>query len=268
MTPVLAATSVTVSIGAKTLLDAVSLVLAPGEVVALVGPNGAGKSTLLRVLSRDLAPRRGTIHLKGRGLASYHPRELALHRAVLSQNVGVTFPFTVAEIVQMGAGDRSGRHIDDLVEAALAEVDLSDFHDRVITTLSGGEQQRTHFARVLVQIACGEAAHGPGVLLLDEPTASLDLRHQLDIARSTRRRADRGVAAVVILHDLNLATLFAERIVVLDRGGVARDGAAGDTITDDMLAQVFGIAAGVGRVPAPGVPFVLPQAMQLGAQRA
>jgi iron complex transport system ATP-binding protein len=267
MTPVLAATSVTVSIGAKTLLDAVSLALAPGEVVALVGPNGAGKSTLLRVLSRDLAPRRGAVHLKGRGLASYHPRELALHRAVLSQNVGVTFPFTVAEIVQMGAGDRSGRHIDDLVEAALAEVDLSDFHDRVITTLSGGEQQRTHFARVLVQIACGEAAHGPGVLLLDEPTASLDLRHQLDIARSTRRRADRGVAAVVILHDLNLATLFAERIVVLDRGGVARDGAAGDTITDDMLGQVFGIAAGVGRVPAPGVPFVLPQAMQLGARR-
>jgi iron complex transport system ATP-binding protein len=202
MTPVLAATSVTVSIGAKTLLDAVSLSLAPGEVVALVGPNGAGKSTLLRVLSRDLAPRRGTIQLKGRGLASYNPRELALHRAVLSQNVGVTFPFTVAEIVQMGAGDRSGRAVDDLVEAALAEVDLSDFHDRVVTTLSGGEQQRTHFARVLVQLACGEAAHGPGVLLLDEPSASLDLRHQLDIARSTRRRADRGVAAVVILHDV------------------------------------------------------------------
>jgi heme transport system ATP-binding protein len=256
-----------VSIGAKTLLDAVSLSLASGEVVALVGPNGAGKSTLLRVLSGDLAPRLGIVRLRGRALASYGPRDLAKHRAVLSQSIGVTFPFTVAEIVQMGAGDRSGRQIDDLVGAALAEVDLGDFHDRVITTLSGGEQQRSHFARVLVQLACGEAEHGPGLLLLDEPTASLDLRHQLDIARSTKRRADGGTAVVVILHDLNLATLFADRIVVLDRGRVVADGPADKIITDGMLDQVFGIAAGVGRIPVPGIPFVLPQTMRVAGRQ-
>ena len=141
----------------------------PGEVVALVSPNGAGKSTLLRVLSRDLA--HGAAPSISRAAGSRHIIRASWPcTGRCSQNVGVTFQFTVAEIVQMGAGDRSGPHIDDLVEAALAEVDLSDFHDRVITTLSGGEQQRTHFARVLVQIACGEAAHGPGVLLLDEPT--------------------------------------------------------------------------------------------------
>jgi heme transport system ATP-binding protein len=267
MTPVLAAETVTVRIGRKALLDGVSLSLAPGEVVALVGPNGAGKSTLLRVLSGDLVPRPGIVRLQGRELSSINPRELAKRRAVLSQHVAVTFPFAVAEIVQMGAGDRRGGRIDDLVDAALAEVDLSEFRDRVITTLSGGEQQRVHFARVLVQLACGEADHGPGVLFLDEPTASLDLRHQFDIARSTRRCAGRGIAAVVVLHDLNLATLFARRIVVLDQGRIAADGPADETITDEMLSRVFKVTASVGRIPSPGVPFVLPQATQWDPHR-
>jgi heme transport system ATP-binding protein len=262
MTPALAAESVTLRIGGKALLDGVSLSLGAGEVVALVGPNGAGKSTLLRVLSGDLVPRPGGVRLRGRDLASFDPPELAKRRAVLSQHVGVTFAFTVADIVRMGAGDRRGRRVDQLVEAALAEVDLSEFHDRTITTLSGGEQQRVHFARVLVQLACGETDHGPGVLLLDEPTASLDLRHQFDIARATRRCAERGVTAVVVLHDLNLATLFARRIVVLDQGRIAADGPADQTITDEMLSRVFKVVAAVGQVPPPGTPFVLPQAAQ------
>lgn len=258
MNPVLAATSITVRIGAKTLLDDVSLSLGSGEIVALVGPNGAGKSTLLRVLSGDLAPRAGTVHLNGRTLASYGPRTLAGRRAVLSQSLNVAFPFTVAEIVRMGAGDGCSRRIDDLVEAALVEVDLGNFHERVITTLSGGEQQRAHFARVLVQLACGEAAHGPGLLLLDEPTASLDLRHQLDVIAAASARAARGVTVVAILHDLNFATLLARRIVVLDRGRIDSDGAPDRVITDAMLERVLGVADAVGRAPAQGTPFVLP----------
>jgi iron complex transport system ATP-binding protein len=254
--PVLAATSISGRIGAKTLLDHVSLSLGFGEIVALVGPNGAGKSTLLRVLSGDLAPHAGTVRLNGRTLASYGPRALADRRAVLSQSLNVGFPFTVAEIVRMGAGD--GRGIDDLVEAALAEVDLGNFHERVITTLSGGEQQRAHFARVLVQLACGEAAHGPGLLLLDEPTANLDLRHQLDVMAAASARAARGVTVVAILHDLNLATLLAKRIVVLDHGRIDSDGEPGRVITDAMLERVLGVANAVGRTPAQGTPFVLP----------
>jgi iron complex transport system ATP-binding protein len=267
MTAILAADSITVRIGRKTLLDAVSLALEPGEVIALVGPNGAGKSTLLRVLSGDLAPRPGVVRLRGRDLASFGARDLARHRAVLSQKIAVTFPFTVAEIVQMGAGDQGGPKLDDMIATALAEVDLTDFHDRVFATLSGGEQQRAHFARVLVQLAVGEAAHGPGVLLLDEPTASLDLKHQLDLARSTRRCAERGVAAVVILHDLNLATLFAGRIAVLYRGKIAGDGPADRTITDAMLGDVFEVSGKVGQSPPSGVPFVLPQTMEPHARR-
>ena len=260
MTAVITARSITVRIGGRTLLDDVSLSLAAGEIVALVGPNGAGKSTLLRVLSGDLAAGAGSVRLKGRALASYGARALAGHRAVLAQSVSVAFPFTVAEIVRMGAGDRHGRQVDDLVEAALNQVDLDDFHDRVITTLSGGEQQRAQFARVLVQLACGEAAHGPGVLLLDEPTASLDLRHQLDVIDAAKTCAARGVTVVAILHDLNLAVSLAGRIVVLDRGRIDGDDLPGAIITDAMLDRVFGVAAAVAIAPSGGAPFVLPHA--------
>jgi iron complex transport system ATP-binding protein len=264
----LEARGVTVRIGAKTLLDDVSLDVAAGERVALVGPNGAGKSTLLRAIAGELRPTAGVIRLKGRDVAAYAPRALALHRAVLSQTVTVAFPFTVAEVVAMGAGDRGGAWVDALVESALADVDLTDFADRIITTLSGGEQQRAHLARVLVQLACGEAAHGPGLFLLDEPTASLDLRHQIDVLEALRRCAGRGVTVIAVLHDLNLATLYAERIVVLDRGRIAADGPPRDTITDPMLDRVFGVAAAVGRTPESGMPFVLPHTMSGVRQRA
>ena len=112
-----------------------------------------------------------------------------------------------------------------------------------------------------MQLACGEAAHGPGLLLLDEPTASLDLRHQIDVLEALGRCAARGITVIAVLHDLNLATLFAERIVVLDRGRIAADGPPHATITDAVLERVFGITASVGRTPQPGIPFVLPHMM-------
>ena len=258
MTQAIEASSVSVRIGSRTLLQDVSFALGAGTTVALVGPNGAGKSTLLRVLSGEFKPSLGVVRLKGKPVAAYSAAALAQHRAVLSQSISVAFPFTVAEIVQMGAGERSGAAVTALVDAALAEVELADFRERIITTLSGGEQQRAQLARVLVQLSCGEAAHGPGVLLLDEPTASLDLRHQLDVLTAARRRAERGVTVVAILHDLNLAALFAERVMVLDRGRLAGDGPPGDIITDAVLEDVFGVAGAVGHATASGLPYVLP----------
>jgi iron complex transport system ATP-binding protein len=259
--PVIEVQGASVRAGGKTLLDAVTLAFSPAQCVAIVGPNGAGKTTLLRLLGGELRPGSGAVRLKGRDVASYAPRALAEHRAVLSQSVTVVFPFTVAEIVRMGAGDRRGTRIESFVDDALREVGLSAFRERIITTLSGGEQQRAHFARVLVQLACGEAVHGPGMLMLDEPTASLDLRYQLDLLATTRRCAARGATAIAILHDLNLAALFADRIIVLDGGRVAGDGAPRDVITDEILAQVFKVGAAVGRTPPDGMPFVLPHAM-------
>jgi iron complex transport system ATP-binding protein len=260
MTAAIEAVRVSVHAGQLTLLDTVSLEIRPGESVALVGPNGAGKSTLLRVLSGELNPHFGAVMLKGRNVRTYAARHLARHRAVLAQSLHVAFPFTVEDVVRMGAGESSVAAVAALVDAALANVDLCAFRHRIITSLSGGEQQRAHFARVLVQLACGERMFGPGVLLLDEPTASLDLRHQLDIAAVARRCVARGVAVVAILHDLNLASLFAERIVVLDRGRIAADGRPDQTITNALLKSVFQVADAVGRTPPPPAPFVLPHA--------
>lgn len=261
MSPALAAEQLVFKAGGKALLDGVTFSIGQGESIALVGPNGAGKSTLLRVLAGELSASSGAVRLKGRDPRSYASRALALERAVLSQDISVSFPFTVRDVVRMGAGEEGGAAVNSLVDAALAEVDLDGFQDRIIGTLSGGEQQRVHFARVLVQLACGEKKRGPGILLLDEPTASLDLRHQLDLVAAARRRAEAGTTVVTIMHDLNLAALLARRLVVLARGRIAADGPPHETITDTMLSEVFGVTAAVSQVP-PDAPFVLPHAAQ------
>jgi iron complex transport system ATP-binding protein len=268
MTHAVEAASLSVRIGAKALLDGISLSIGQGESVALVGPNGAGKSTLLRALSGEIAPSAGLITLKGSDPRAYGPRVLALHRAVLSQHVTVAFPFSVVDVVRMGAGERAGAAIETLVEAALIEVDLVDLRDRIIGTLSGGEQQRAHLARVLVQLQCGEAVHGPGVLLLDEPTAALDLCHQLDLMGIIQRCNARGTTVVTIMHDLNLAALFAKRIVVLDKGKLAGDGPPTEAISDSLLERVFGVTGAVNTVPKSGLPFVLPHGARIADNRS
>jgi iron complex transport system ATP-binding protein len=263
MTAAFAVSSLSVRVGAKALLDDISLSITAGESVALVGPNGAGKSTLLRSLSGEIAPSLGTVALRGRDPRSFGPRILALHRAVLSQHVNVAFPFSVADVVRMGAGERAGAAVDAMVESALAEVDLLALRDRIIGTMSGGEQQRAHLARVLVQLQCGEAEYGPGILLLDEPTAALDLCHQLDLLRIIQRYNARGTTIVTIMHDLNLAALFAGRIVVLHQSRLASDGTPGETITDTLLQRVLGVSGAVNAVPGNGLPFVLPHGASL-----
>jgi iron complex transport system ATP-binding protein len=267
MTCAIEARGLTVRAGMATLVDNVSLTVERGETIALVGPNGAGKSTLLRALSGEVAPAIGRIFLKSKAINSYNPRELALERAVLAQSVDVAFPFTVAEVVRMGAGDRRGPFVDEAIEQALRQVDIANLRDRIITTLSGGEQQRAHFARILVQLACGEAERGPGILLLDEPTSSLDLRHQLDLLKTAKECAARGVAVIAVLHDLNLASMFADRVVMLRAGGVAADGPVAQTITDTMLQRVFDVAGAVGRIPPAGIPFVLPHGISASKER-
>lgn len=252
---------ISVTLGRAVLLDNVAMQIAGGETVAIVGPNGAGKSTLLRVLSGDQRATRGQVRLKGRDIHAWAPAELARHRAMLSQHVTVSFAFTVEEVVQMGRGTLSLAAARPLVDAAIDEVGLDDFRHRELPTLSGGEQQRAHFARVLVQLACGEAVHGPGVLLLDEPTSSLDLRHQIALVEASRRRARSGTAVVAVLHDLNLAARFADRIVLLRNGAIAAEGTPVDTITDAVLRSVFEIDVRVARTDE-GTPYLLPQTMQ------
>ena len=261
MSSILDAHAISMAIGSAKLVDGVDLEIFGGEMIAIVGPNGAGKSTLLRMLSGDLHPTGGSVKLGTRDIGTWSPRELALRRATLSQHVHVTFPFTVEEIVEMGTGGRSRAASRPLVEQALQEVGLERFRHRQLPTLSGGEQQRAHFARVLVQLACGEALHGPGLLLLDEPTSSLDLRHQIDLVESARRRAEGGTAVLAILHDLNLAMRFADRIVLLHRGRLAAIGDRRTTITSERIRELFEVDVAI-RHTDDGVPYLLPQTMQ------
>lgn len=261
MSTLLEADSLSVFAGRKTLIDRASLSLTPGQTVAVIGPNGAGKSTLLRVLSGEIKPQVGHVRLNGRTIASYPPHILARHRAVLSQQVNVTFPFTVAEVVRMGGSAERTAKTETLIESALAELDLLDRADQAVNTLSGGEQQRVHFARVLIQFTQGQDYDGHGIMLLDEPTANLDLRHQLSVLEIAKRRAERGALVIAIFHDLNLAAMFARHLIVLNKGRIDSQGRPEEAITDAMLERVFAIETAVRQLPATGMPFVLPQTM-------
>jgi len=244
------------------LLGDVTIDFRPGETVAIVGPNGAGKSTLLRLLSGDLTPTSGHVRLADKDIASYAPRELAMRRAVLSQHIHVSFPFTVEEIVRMGGETGTAAETDALIDSLLAEVDLSAFRHHEFPTLSGGEQQRAHFARTLLQLMIGERTYGSGVVLLDEPTSSLDLKHQIKLIDLAKAHAGTGTAVIAVLHDLNLAVRFADRIVVMKNGRVAADGHPVSSINSDMMEQIFGVSTGIRRTDD-SLPFVLQQDMSV-----
>jgi iron complex transport system ATP-binding protein len=256
----LALDAVSLALGGRTILDRVSLDLSPGQVTILVGPNGAGKSTILKLLSGELRPDDGTVRLDGRPLATERPEVLAARRAVLPQASALAFPFTVLEVVRLGLDARAGlspeaRRLEPL--AALERVDLADFAGRRFQDLSGGEQQRVHLARVLAQTGDPVQDGVPRALLLDEPTSSLDLRHQIGVLSIARGFADAGGLAFAILHDLNLAAAFADRILVLDRGALALDGAPEAILYDSRLAAIFGIALDV-QCTSGGRLFVVP----------
>ena len=236
-----------------------SLALEPGAFTIVVGPNGAGKSTLLKLMAGELTPDSGSVLIDDCPLPSIHPRELARRRAVLPQSSALAFPFTVAEVVRLGldAGGRQSR-AQDIVEA-LERVDLAGFSGRYYQEISGGEQQRVHLTRVLCQIGAPVADGIPRYLFLDEPISSLDIRHQLAVLAIGRKFARAGGGVVAVLHDLNLAAGFADRLVVVSQGTIAADGSPADTLTDPLIERVFRLPLRVGTLPPPGIPFVLPQ---------
>lgn len=259
MTAVIEARDIVVEVNGKRIIDRVSLSVAAGEIVALVGPNGAGKSTLLRTLSGEIRPASGDVTVKSRPIQALPASELAQCRAMLSQHTSVTFPFTVSEIVLMGANPNKRRSdLNDLIAKVLASGDIAHLTSHSITRLSGGEQQRVHFARTLLQLETSDEAFRPGILLLDEPTSSLDLKHQLSLLAAVRQVATAGNAVIVVIHDLNLAAMIATRLLMLRDGRLFASGAPRDVIDDTTLQQVFGVANAAGIVPRNDLPFVLP----------
>ena len=260
------ARGVSVSIGRKRILHGVDFCARPGEVTAIVGPNGSGKTTFLKALSGELEAE-GAITLNGRDLREIKPWQAAALRAVLPQATALSFPFTVREIVRLGVvGGRSGALAGEeerLPERALARVDLDGFAGRFYQELSGGEQQRVQLARVLCQVWAPVLQGEPRWLLLDEPVSSLDIRHQLVIMKIARDFAARGGGVVAILHDLNLTSMFSDKVTVMSRGTVADAGRPADIFTDELINRVFECRLKVGALPAGDAPFILPQSAAL-----
>ena len=241
----------------REVLHGIDLDAGPGELVALVGPNGAGKSTLLRVLAGLIRPTSGTVTVDGTPLGSLDRAAVARHIAVVPQVFETLFPFTVREVVTLGRTARLGAlglftGSDALaVRRALEDLDALDLAERRIDRISGGERQRAMLAMALAQEA--------EILLLDEPTAHLDPAHQRAALEHVARLArERALTVVAVLHDLNLASALASRVIVLDDGAVVRDGDPRDVITAALVREVFG--PGLNVIAHEGRPFVLPAA--------
>jgi len=244
--------AITLRRGGRSVLEGIDLDLVGGEVLALVGPNGAGKSSLLGVLAGEFVPEVGVVELDGRPIGSYSNAELARRRAVLTQEYTVTFPFLVREIVAMGRAPWARRPEadgdDEIIEASMAETDVARFALRRTTELSGGERARVALARVLAQRT--------SIVLLDEPTAALDLGHQEQVMLLARRLADGGRAVGVVLHDLSLAAAYADRIALLHEGRLIAIGAPAEVLTAERVGAVYETPVRV--VEIDGVPVVVP----------
>ena len=237
-------------------LQGVSLSLEAGRFVAVLGPNGSGKTTLVRALLGLIPIRRGEIELDGRALASWRPAERAARIGVLPQREETAVGWRVEEVVMFGryarlspfAAPAAADHT--AVEEAIRRCDVTGLRSRKVDTLSGGEWQRVRLARALAQ--------EPNLLLLDEPSTALDLRHEMEIFELVRTLVDEGLAALVITHHVNLAARFADELVVFSRGRVARRGSPGDVMERAALSEVFDWPVSVGHL-ADGAPQLIPE---------
>jgi iron complex transport system ATP-binding protein len=254
------ASALTFSVVDRNLVSGVDLEIRSGEVLAVLGPNGAGKSTLFRLLTGEIDPSAGTVEVDGKKRSTLPPLEQAQRCAVMPQQCEIPFPLTVEEVVLMGRTPYFGwseRPIDKKIAAeAMQRLDLAGMEQRQYPTLSGGEKQRVQFARALAQL--GEPAEWPGkYLFLDEPASSLDLKHQHDLFRLTRELAQGGVGVFAVLHDLNLAALYADRLLLLQRGSVVICDGPEVVLDPVRIEAVFGQAVVVVRHPERNCPQVL-----------
>ena len=254
--PAIDAHGLTCAIDTRQLLHDVDLRAEQGEFVGLIGPNGAGKSTLLRTLARILQRREGTVRLGGRDFDGMSARQIAACLALVPQTAPYTQGFHAFELVLMGRYPHLGRFaVEGAADASIAKdalclTETGAFAERTLETLSGGERQRVFLARALAQRA--------RVLLLDEPTANLDILHQLKILSLVRRLVDEGLTAVAAIHDLNLAGRYCDRLVVLSKGRVLAEGKPLEVLSPAVLAAAFGIRAEVYPDPVTGSPTVSP----------
>jgi iron complex transport system ATP-binding protein len=241
----------------RVVVDGLDLTLTDGSFTAIVGPNGCGKSTLLRALGRLLRPAAGRVLLDGRSIARTPTREVARVLGLLPQTPVAPAGLTVADLVARGRHPHQSwlrqwsRDDEAVVAEALTWTDMADLADRPVDELSGGQRQRAWISMALAQ--------GTDLLLLDEPTTYLDLSHQIDVLELVARlHAERGRTVVVVLHDLNLAARYAQRLVAMDDGALVASGSPEEVLTEQLLADVFDLEARVVPDPVAGTPMVVP----------
>lgn len=258
--PALAAHNIAVGYAERAVIDALSLELARGQITALVGPNGSGKSTLLKTLARLLKPGAGTVLLDGKAISTLPTAEVAQRLAILPQGPGAPAGLTVAELVEQGRYPHVGalrmlkQQDHQAVRAALALTNMTDFAHRAVDGLSGGERQRAWMALTLAQ--------DTPVLLLDEPTTFLDIGYQLEVLDLVQQlNRERKMTIVLVLHDVNQAARYADRMVVLNHGRIVADGPPHTVLTPALLAEVFHVRANIVTDPASNTPVCLPYAV-------
>lgn len=238
------------------ILRGVSLDITPGQCIGILGPNGAGKSTLLRVIAAVLPPSSGAVFLEGRSLAEWPSHERARQVAFMSQRVELTFSFRAREVAMLGRTPylRRWQHesLEDwrIVAQAMTRTDTLHMAERDMTTLSGGEMQRVSLARALAQ--------QPQFLLLDEPTASLDLHHQVEIFSVLTELTTQGITIVAALHDPNLAAAYCSTIIVLRGGEIYAAGPPASVLTEQTMREVFSVEVALGSHPVTGTPYIIP----------
>ncbi len=244
---------VTVERRGRALVDGVGFRAGAGEFVALIGPNGAGKSSLLKAISGEWRDVGGTVAIAGRSRGQWPPKALARQVAVMAQSPDMRFDFTVSELVGLGRAPHRGESAPSadraIVADALAAVGMAGFAGRSVLQLSGGERQRVFLAKAIAQVtpAPGVLPGAGSLMLLDEPTSALDLAQQLTAMGAARRIADNGATVLAVLHDLNLAAGFADRIMVMTRGRLAADGPPNEVLTAEQLSAWYGCTVRVDR---------------------
>ncbi|WP_232695937.1 ABC transporter ATP-binding protein [Brevibacillus daliensis] len=236
--PVLSVQNISHSFGAKQILHQLSLDVQSGDWIGIIGPNGSGKSTLLSLMSRAQAPSRGEIFLQGRAINSYKRKELSRHMAVLQQEALPPVSYTVREVVEMGRFPYQsfwGLEKEDsqvFIDGIMERLQLEDLHDRPMDQLSGGQRQRVALAKLMAQ--------SPDIVLLDEPTTYLDIHYQVQFMEMVRSwQNDCGLTVISVLHDLNLAALYCNRLVVLEDGKLVAEGSPDEIMTQEQLEDVF-----------------------------
>jgi iron complex transport system ATP-binding protein len=240
------------------LLHGIDLTVDRGQILGLAGPNGAGKTSLLRLMAGDIPLSAGRVLIGDRPLAEWPRRALARHLAYLPQLSLLNFPYTVEEVVALGRipHDSGAGRDHEIMTEVMAAADITPLRQRLYTRLSGGEKQRVQLARILAQIWDADTRTG-GLLLLDEPTAALDLAHQQLVLAAVRNLAARGCAVVLVIHDLNLMAAIADRIAVLQGGRLVAAGTPSAVFTEALFREVFAIDVLIQRHPDRAQPLVI-----------